>query len=90
MPTPSAPLFIQKERKAAIYSFNKNKALSLDNINQVIIRNLYENYPTLLLDLYNYLLRLNYFPKDWKIDELVNFLKLGESPDRRDLTDRSY
>lgn len=56
--------------------------LRLDNIDHLIIRNLYENYHTLLLDIHNCLLSLNYFPKDLKFGELVvHFLKLDKPPD---------
>lgn len=53
----------------------------MDNIDHVIISNSYENYPTLLLDLYYCLLRLNYFLRIRSFLELVYFLKPDKPPD---------
>lgn len=74
-PDQAVPPFINQELKAAIFSFDKNKAPGPDNLDHYITRNLYKTQSTLLLDMYNSLLYLNYFPKQWKIGELVYFLK---------------
>lgn len=81
VPDTSAPPFIYQELKVAIFSFNKDKAPGIDNIDHRILRNIFKNHHRLLLQMYNSLLYLNYFPKAWKIGELVYFLKPGKPPD---------
>lgn len=73
------PPFLSIELKKAIFSFNKNKAPGSDNIDHIVIRSIFKTQENLLLDMYNKLLQLNYFPKDWKIGELVFFKKEGKS-----------
>lgn len=76
----SAPYFTEKELQVAIFSFNQDKAPGIDNIGHRIITKIFKANPTLLLDMYNSLLQLNYFPKDWRVGELVYFLKHGKPP----------
>lgn len=80
-PDDSAPPFIIQELKAAIYSFNKNKAPGPDQIDHIIIRKIYTLNPTILLEMYNSLLKLNYFPPPWKVGELVYFHKTDRPRD---------
>lgn len=80
-PDTTSPPFIKQELRTAIYTFNKNKAPGPDNIDHYILRNIYYQNPLLLLDMYNSLLRINYFPTDWKTGEIVYFLKTHKPPD---------
>ena len=72
------PLFTQKELRKAIFSFNQNKAPGPDQIDHRMIRAIYLKFPTLILEMYNSLLFLNYFPLAWKEGELVYFRKEGK------------
>lgn len=65
----------------AIFSFNQYKAPGIDNLDHRIIRKIFKYNATLLLDMYNSLRQLNYFPKDWRVGELGYFLKEGKPPE---------
>lgn len=71
----SAPLFLNQELRIAIYTFNQNTGSDRDNIDHLIIRNLYRTQGELLLEMYNTLLTLNCSPTDLKTGELEYFLK---------------
>lgn len=77
----TAPPITKQELSQAIYAFNKNKAPGIDEIDHIIIRNLFNNQQQLLLNMYNTLTKLNYFPDKWKIGEVVYFHKKGKPVD---------
>lgn len=72
----TAPPFTLPELKYGIYSFDANKAPKIDEMDRNTIRNIFKIQIFILLTMCNKLLHLNYFPNDWKIDELVFSLKL--------------
>lgn len=79
-PSDSEPAFTENELRLAIYSFHKHKAPGRDNIDHIITRKIFTDQPHLLLTMYNSLLRINYFPREWKVGELVYFLKGNKDP----------
>lgn len=64
----------------AIFSFNKNKALGIDEVDHQILCNIFKSQGSLLINVYNYLLKLKYFPDSWKISETVYFQKARKQP----------
>ena len=72
--------FTLSEIRNSIFSFNQNKAPGPDQIDHRMIRALFLNFPDLFLNLFNTLFHSNYFPRAWKVGELVFFKKEGKDP----------
>lgn len=64
----------------AILYFNKNNALEIDEVDHYILRNIRKSQGSLLLDMYNAILKVNYFRDLWKTGEIVYFYKVGKTP----------
>ena len=70
--------FTKRELRKVIFSFNPNKAPGPDAIDHHILRALFTGLSDVLLQMFNTLLDLNYFPTAWKKGELVYFKKEGK------------
>lgn len=83
-PQKPSNLFKESEIKSAIYSFSNRKAPGVDNIDLYVIKNIFLHHGQLLTNMFNALLKLNYFPTIWKKGELVYFLKKNKNPELAD------
>lgn len=77
----TAPALTKQELSQAIYAFDKNKAPGIDEIDHIIVRHLFNTQQQLLMNMYNSLIQLNYFPNTCKIGEVVYFYKKGKPVD---------
>ncbi|CAG4980711.1 unnamed protein product [Colias eurytheme] len=73
---PASPKEIARE----IRRLNSNKAPGFDLITPKHLKNLPRKCITFLASLFNAILRLSYFPKIWKISEIIMIHKPGKSP----------
>lgn len=69
-----------KEIASEIRRLNTNKAPGFDLITPLVVKNLPRRCITLLTLIFNATLRLSYFPKIWKISEIIMIHKHGKSP----------
>jgi hypothetical protein len=72
--------FTLNELREVINNLKPNKACGWDQINEKIIKALFESEPDLLLDLLNICLKYGYFPKIWKISVIKILLKSADKP----------
>jgi len=69
------PPFTKTELKITIKKLNKTKAPGMDGIDNGLVKLIYRAIPNTLLNFYNTCLRLQYFPKIFKIGQIIYFLK---------------
>lgn len=74
------PIFSFKEINSAINEQNNLKAPGHDKIDAFIIKNINKTNKNLLKELFNKCLILNYFPKEWKIANVIFFSKQNKDP----------
>lgn len=76
------PNILENEMKVATFSFECNKSPGIDRITPAIIQNTYECVKSLILKIFNILLRLRHFPSNWKRQLTIPIKK----PKKLDLT----
>lgn len=74
------PLISFKEIKAAFNEQNNLKAPGFDKFDAFLLKNLNKHFKYLIRNLLNKCLSLNYFPKIWKIAQVIFFTKLNKDP----------
>lgn len=77
---PKPPVVTTTELNRIIRNIKQNKAPGFDFIDYNLIKRINNSAPQLLLTLLNTCLRLEYFPKSFKIGIVVLFQKPGKDP----------
>lgn len=81
---PSATHFIFQEIKTIMKEINPKKTPGFDLISGKVLQELPKIGIKAIQQIYNAILRLCYFPKQWKISQIIMILKPGKNP--QDLT----
>ena len=68
----------EEEFKNAFFSLKTNKSPDHDNIHVNVIRNLYNELKTLLMNVFNLSLNTGIFPDRMKVPKVTPILKIGE------------